>query len=107
MLRTAQGCVGAAVFLSALYFFQGGGWNQNAHFITTMALVEEGTVYVGRWRDSTGDLARAERGVVSNKPIGTALVSIPAYVIARTLTLGVDNAGNRFILRAWITAVLT
>jgi len=100
--------IAAAVFLSCAYFFQGGGWNQNAHFATTVAMVEDGTVLLDRYRASTGDLARTDDGhVVSNKPVATALAALPAYMVARTLTLPIDNHGNRVIVRAHLTALGT
>jgi hypothetical protein len=100
--------IAAAVFFSCAYFFQGGGWNQNSHFATAVALVEDGTVVLDRYRESTGDLSYAPGDhVVSAKPIGTALVSIPAYLVARTLTALVGNDGNRIILRAYLTSLFT
>jgi hypothetical protein len=99
--------IAAIVGLSCAYFFQGGGWNQNAHFATTVALVEDGTVYVDRYRRSTGDLARADGHVTSNKPVATALLAVPAYVVARIVTAPVTNHGNRVILRAHLTALGT
>jgi hypothetical protein len=91
---------------SCAYFFQGGGWNQNAHFATTVALVEKGTYQLQHYRDSTGDLAHSPQGVVSAKPTGTAIAMIPGYLVARVLTGWMDNAGNRNITRAYLTSVL-
>ncbi len=99
--------IAVAVFVSCAYFFQGGGWNQNAHFATTVAMVENGTMSLDRYRNSTGDLARAGAHVVSAKPIGTALFAIPAYLVARTVTLPMSNHGNRVIVRAYLTALGT
>ena len=99
--------IGTAVLGSCAYFFQGGGWNQNAHFATTVALIEHGTVVLDRYRASTGDLARAGGHVVSNKPIGTALAAVPAYLAAGLATAPVENRGDRIILRAHLTGVLT
>jgi hypothetical protein len=68
-------------------------------------MVEDGTVLLDRYRASTGDLARTPDGhVVSNKPVATALAALPAYLVARTLTLPIDNHGNRVILRAHLTS---
>ncbi|MBI5507502.1 MAG: hypothetical protein HY903_01995 [Deltaproteobacteria bacterium] len=94
------------VFGSVAYFFQGGGWNQNAHFATTVALVEDRTLAIDRFRDSTGDLASAGGNAYSVKAVGTAIACVPGYVVARALTAGIDNAGNRAIARAYLTTVL-
>ncbi len=47
------------VFFCCAYFFQGGGWNQNAFYATTVAIVDDGTVYLDDYRKSTGDLSWA------------------------------------------------
>jgi len=95
------------VFLACGYFFQGGGWNQNAHFVTTIALVDEGTVYLDTWRGSSGDIANAGEHIVANKAIGTALAAIPAYLVAKLLTWPLTNVGNALILRAYLTTLGT
>ncbi|MEE8409698.1 MAG: hypothetical protein V3T05_08840 [Myxococcota bacterium] len=105
--RPYEALIVAAVGFSCAYFFQGGGWNQNAHFATTVAMVEDGTVALDRYRESTGDLSHAGNNIVSAKPIGTALVAVPAYVVARTVTLVVGNHGDRVILRCYLTTVMT
>jgi hypothetical protein len=94
------------VLASVAYFFQGGGWNQNAHFATAVALVDDGTVAIDRYKDSTGDVSNADGHIYSVKAIGTALACTPGYLIARTLTVGIDNVGNRAIARAYLTTVL-
>ncbi len=91
---------------SVAYFFQGGGWNQNAHFATTVALVEQGTFYVDDYRHSTGDLARANGHVASTKPAGTGLAMVPGYLAARLATACIDNPGNRYTARAYLTTLL-
>jgi len=96
----------ATVLVSVAYFFQGGGWNQNAHFATTVALVEQRTFYLDDYRRSSGDLARAGEHVTSAKPVGTALAMVPGYLVARTVTLGIDNVGNQTVARAYLTTVL-
>ncbi len=96
----------ALVWGSAAYFFQGGGWNQNAHFATTVALVEHGTFCVDAYRDSTGDLAQARGCLASAKPVGTALALLPGHLVARLLTAGVNERGNQSVARAYLTTVL-
>lgn len=92
------------VWLTAGYFFQGGGWNQNAHFGTTTVLVERGSIYLDDYRSYTGDLSHSGGRVVSAKAIATALVAVPSYVVARTVTLPVDNRQDRVTLTAYLTA---
>src|SRR5262249_7279846 len=100
--------VGGIVFFSCAYFFQGGGWNQNAHFATVVSLVENGSVAIPEpGRSSTGDVPRVDGRYISNKPIGTPLVAIPGYVIARTLTLGIDTHRTQVVLRDYLTTLFT
>ena len=99
--------VAITVFGSCAYFFQGGGWNTSAHFATTVALIEDHTFSIDRYRDSTGDVAHSPVGIVSVKPAGTALASIPGYLLARTVAAGIDNAGNRRIATAYLTSVFS
>lgn len=99
--------IAAAVLWSCAYFFQGGGWNQSAHFATTYSLIEDGTFLLDRYRASSGDLARIGEHVVSNKAVGTALAAIPGYLVARVLTAAVDNPGDQIIVRAYLTTVLS
>ncbi len=96
------------VFLSCAYFFQGGGWNQNAQFATVVSLVERGTVYIDEPdRSSTGDVALVDGRYISDKGIGTPLAAVPGYLLARTLTLGVRVHRTQVILRAYFTTVFT
>ena len=100
--------VGGIVVFSGAYFFQGGGWNQNAQLATVVSIVERGTVYIDEpSRSSTGDVAKVRGQYVSNKAIGTPLLAVPGYVLARTLTLGIENHGTQVILRAYLTTVFT
>ena len=59
-----EALVFATVFCSCAYFFQGGGWNQNAHFATTVAMVDAGTCFLDDYRHSTGDGRRLGCGVI-------------------------------------------
>ncbi len=47
-----------ALCLAGLYafFYQGGGWNQNARFDTVRALVERGGFEITAFADNTGDV---------------------------------------------------
>ena len=105
--RSTEAFLAAVAGLSCAYFFQGGGWNQNAHFITAVALVDDGTFIVDRYAQSSGDLARAPGGLVSVKPPLTAWLAAPAYALSRGLTIAVKNPGDQVILRAYLTTLLT
>ncbi|MBK8010682.1 MAG: PT domain-containing protein [Deltaproteobacteria bacterium] len=95
------------VFFACAYFFTGGSWNSNAHLATVMSIVDDGTFYIDRYRDSTGDIAHTPRGTVSSKAIGAPIVAIPAYIIAKVASLHMTHRGNQLIVRAYITTALT
>ncbi len=64
-----------------IYFFQGGGWNQNAHFDTVRALVETGSPEITPYAANTGDVSRVGERVFSNKPPGLAFAGAPLYLL--------------------------
>lgn len=95
------------VFFACAYFFTGGSWNSNAHLATVMSIVDDGTVYIDRYRESTGDIAHAPGGTVSSKAIGAPLAAIPAYVFAKLASAHMTQRGNQLIVRAYVTTALT
>lgn len=98
--------VAATAFLSAAWFFQGGGSNQGAHLATVVALIEDRSLHLDRYRGATGDLSRVPGHVVSAKPIATALAAVPGYLAARIVTAKMKNQGDRLIIRGYLTTVL-
>ncbi len=60
------------------YFFAGGGWNQNATFDLTRAIVEQHTFAIDAFASNTGDVSFARGHVYANKAPGLAwLAAIP------------------------------
>ena len=99
--------IGVLVFWSCAYFFQGGGWNQSAHLATLASFWEDGTLLIDKYSRSTGDVAKSKDGIVSVKPIGTAILASPGFILADLLTKGVNNKGNKFILRSYLTTLFS
>ena len=64
-----------------LYFFQGGGWNQNSHFDTMRALVEEGSPSITSFASNTGDIGVFKGRVYANKAPGLAYLGAPLYFV--------------------------
>lgn len=71
---------GVFCFLFA-YFFQGGGWNQNSHFDTIRSVVERHALDITPFAKNTGDVARHDGKVYSNKGPGLAFVAAPIYFV--------------------------
>ena len=75
-------------FVTFAYFFGGGGWNQNAQWDLTRAIVERQTFQIDEFRSNTGDIswsnAHGPWHAYANKPPGVSmLASIPYALIVR------------------------
>ena len=77
------------------YFFQAGGWNQNAHFDLTRAVVEQHTLVLDDYIANTGDWSVANHHYYSNKAPGLGLLAVPVYAAVHPLA-----HGDR--VRAWV-----
>ena len=96
--RIAVGLFSLA-FVAYAWFFNGGGWNQNAHFDLTRALVERQTFHIDGYRVNTGDIswssASGEWHAYSNKPPGLPfLAAVPyagLYALERAVGLSLDD----------------
>ena len=84
-------------------FFNGGGWNQNAHFALTRAIVEQQTVRIDSYRWATFDVSEHDGHVYANKAPGLSLMAVPVYAALHAL---VDPEQQRTVafmtLAAWI-----
>jgi len=86
-------------FVTYAWFFGGGGWNQNAHFDLTRALVERQTFHIDGYRVNSGDIAwsnvSGQWHAYSNKPPGLPfLAAIPyaaIYHLERALHVPLDS----------------
>jgi hypothetical protein len=65
------------------------GWNENSRLSRVMAVVDEGTLsidnYYQRAGTETGDSSVRDGHVYSDKAIGTAVLGIPVYALAKPL----------------------
>jgi hypothetical protein len=86
-------------FVTYAWFFGGGGWNQNAHFDLTRALVERQTFHIDGYRVNSGDIAWSNVSgawhAYSNKPPGLPfLAAIPyaaLYSLERAFHVPIDS----------------
>jgi hypothetical protein len=99
-----------ALFVLALgvyaYFFQAGGWNQNAHFDLTRAIVEEHTVVLDDYIDNTGDWSVANHHYYSNKAPGLGLLAVPVYAAVHPLAHGGRVRGWIVHLGAYLSTIV-
>lgn len=69
------------LFFSYSYFFGGSGFNQNATFDLTRAMVERRSIDIAPYASNTADISRYEGKVLSNKPPGLSLLAAIPYTI--------------------------
>ena len=69
-------------FFAAAYFYAGAGWNQNATFDLTRAMVERHTFAIDAYAGNTGDVSYANGRVYANKaPALSFLAAVPYFVV--------------------------
>src|SRR4029079_11139168 len=67
--------------ISVAYFYAGGGWNQNAQFDLTRAIVERGTFAIDAFAGNTGDISRYGVHIYANKAPGLSLLAAIPYAL--------------------------
>lgn len=77
--RLAAASVFAALLFSYAWFFGGSGFNQNATFDLTRAIVEQRRLDIGTYATNTADISVHEGRVYSNKAPGLAFLAAVPY----------------------------
>src|SRR5215471_10293756 len=75
--------LGLASFLSFIYFYEGGGWNQNSRFDLLRAIVERGTLQIDASHTNTQDKAHFRGHYYSDKAPGLVFLAVPFALAAR------------------------
>jgi hypothetical protein len=110
---SADGKIAAGLFLLAAvtfgYFTGGAGWNQDAHFDLTRAIVERQTLYIDGYDANTGDVAKGTGGhIFINKPPGASVFAAAPYAvifaIERRLHMPIDSLTR---INRWISTALS
>src|SRR5947209_17123643 len=77
-------CLLAAVsFLSFIYLYEGGGWNQNSRFDLLRAIVERHTLQIDGYHENTQDKAHFNGHYYSDKAPGLVFLAVPFALAAR------------------------
>jgi hypothetical protein len=99
----------AALFALALgvyaYFYQAGGWNQNARFDLVRAIVERGTVRIDAYESNTGDKAKRDGHLYSDKAPGVSFTALPMYEIVHALGRAVRETDRFQALASYLCTV--
>jgi hypothetical protein len=89
--------VGVVTFLSFIYFYEGGGWNQNSRFDLLRAIVERHTLQIDAYHENTQDKAHFNGHYYSDKAPGLVFLAVPFALVARPLfrVAGIDPESAR------------
>jgi hypothetical protein len=71
---------------SYAYFYQAGGWNQNARFALVRAILESGTLQIDAYQLHTGDRAVWNGHYYLDKAPGASLMVVPPVAVARVIS---------------------
>ena len=113
--RKAALLVGALTFFSFIYFYEGGGWNQNSRFDLLRAIVERHALQIDAYHENTQDKAHFQGHYYSDKAPGLVFLAVPFAEVARAALKagGVDPDSARgeyavsYIVGAWAVALPT
>jgi hypothetical protein len=70
------------------WFFAGGGWNQNAQFDLTRAMVERHTFAIDNYAGNSGDVSRWKGHLYANKSPGVSFLAALPYAALHALEKG-------------------
>lgn len=100
--------LGVVIFLSFIYFYEGGGWNQNSRFDLLRAIVEQHTLTIDAYHENTQDKAHLRGHYYSDKAPGQVFLAVPFALAARPAlrVAGIDpySARGEFLLSYLVTA---
>ena len=100
--------LGVVTFLSFIYFYEGGGWNQNSRFDLLRAIVEQHTLTIDAYHENTQDKAHFRGHYYSDKAPGVVFLAVPFALAARPALRGLgvdpDSARGEFCLSYLVTA---
>ncbi len=100
--------LGLASFLSFIYFYEGGGWNQNSRFDLLRAIVERHTLQIDAYHENTQDKAHFQGHYYSDKAPGLVFLAVPFAEASRAAmrAVGVDPNSPRgeYLLSYIVTA---
>jgi hypothetical protein len=98
--RRIAGGLFVLVFVAYAWFFGGGGWNQNAAFDLTRAIVEQHTFAIDAFttssRINTYDVAFHAKHVYANKAPGLSLLAVIPYSVLYAIERAVGIDVNSF-----------
>ena len=93
-------------FAVSAFFHAGGGWNQNAQFDLTRAMVERHTFAIDAYASNTGDRAFANGHVYANKAPGLSFFAAIPYALLYAI-FGAPQNTLALTIAAYVCTLLT
>jgi len=104
--RIATGSLFAVLLFSFAYFYGGSGFNQNATFDLTRAIVEHRELHIDRYAANTADISRYGGHIYSNKVPGLSFLAVIPYAPLYALRGAPENA-LELNLYLYVTSIVT
>jgi hypothetical protein len=101
--------IGAVVFISCAYFYEGGGWNQNSRFDLVRAIIQQHTLSIDAYHENTQDKAFANGHYYSDKAPGVVLLAVPVALAIRPIlrSTGVDpDSPHGWVVVSYFATIL-
>ena len=98
--RNAAVLLGLVAFFSFIYFYEGGGWNQNSRFDLLRAIVERHTLQIDGYHENTQDKAHFNGHYYSDKAPGLVFLAVPFALVERPAlrVVGIDPESPRGLI---------
>jgi len=100
--------LGLATFLSFLYFYEGGGWNQNSRFDLVRSITERHTLQIDAYHENTQDKAHFRGHYYSDKAPGLVFLALPfveaARATMRVVGLNPESPRGEYVVSYIMTA---
>jgi hypothetical protein len=107
--RKAAILLGFVIFFSFIYFYEGGGWNQNSRFDLLRAIVERHALQIDAYHENTQDKAHFQGHYYSDKAPGLIFLALPFALIARPalriVRVDPESARGEVALSYLVTAI--
>jgi hypothetical protein len=98
----------SVIFLSFIYFYEGGGWNQNSRFDLLRAVLERHTLRIDAYHENTQDKAHFRGHYYSDKAPGVVFAALPIAIgtkaALRVVGIRPQAARGEFALSYFVTA---
>ncbi len=93
------------LLVSYVYFYHGGGWNENSRFDLVRAIVEDHSLAIDRFATNTGDKAFFAGHYYSDKAPGASLAAVPVYALFRLFRPLFHDEHAFLVVASWIVTI--